>query len=454
MPFRVARNFNEGWNAYWALTASTGGLLYPPMDALISNTYPPVSFLVLGFLGRTPADPILVGRVVALISLLVVTVNIGIWLRLNGTRFSVAVLSSVAFIVTMDMLGPGYIAKNDPQWFAHALITTAMVILWRDPRSSTRVVSAATLVLLGGWAKHLLIALPTALSVWLFQVNRRAFWRWLALLGALSALFAAIALSHYGHDLISGVLWTPRRVSVKRVFMVATTVLPPLIPSLCFALALIARYRSCAASRFIINYLIIAGAVAILASAGDGVWVNAAFDAAIAGALATGMALEELAALPTIRGSRPVLIGATVVAAMIFVSSVPAAVASNLARLRALPGKIDATTADIEFIRQHGARTAACEALALCFWAGAPFNLDFFNFGQKLKTARLPMTLCLQLFDGTRYSVVHLYSAPPDPDPVLPRACSGAIAQHYRVARSSSNGSFLVPRVPELEPAR
>jgi hypothetical protein len=230
MPFRVARNFNEGWNAYWALTASTGGLLYPPMDALISNTYPPVSFLVLGFLGRTPADPILVGRVVALISLLVVTVNIGIWLRLNGTRFSVAVLSSVAFIVTMDMLGPGYIAKNDPQWFAHALITTAMVILWRDPRSSTRVVSAATLVLLGGWAKHLLIALPTALSVWLFQVNRRAFWRWLALLGALSALFAAIALSHYGHDLISGVLWTPRRVSVKRVFMVATTVLPPLIP--------------------------------------------------------------------------------------------------------------------------------------------------------------------------------------------------------------------------------
>jgi hypothetical protein len=114
--------------------------------------------------------------------------------------------------------------------------------------------------------------------------------------------------------------------------------------------------------------------------------------------------------------------------------------------LQALPARVQATTADVDFIRQHGARDAACEYLVLCFWAGATFNVDFFNFGQKLKTGRIPLGACARLFNGTRYTVIQLIEAPEHPDPVLPWACSTEIAAHYQVVRKSVNGFFLVPR--------
>ena len=449
LPFRVARNFNEGWNAYWAMAAASGGQLYPAMTALTSNNYPPVSFFVLGFLGHAPADPILAGRVLAFASLLLVTINVVIWLLRNGVRTSLSLLSGAAFIITMDAVAPGYVAQNDPQWFAHALMTTGMLILWRQPHSSARLASAATLITLGGWVKQLLIPLPIALALWLYNNNRRAFWRWLALLGLLGLVFSALTIAGYGHDVIDGILWAPRRISLKRPFMVARSALPPLIPFLCFAAMLCRSYRTSSAARFALNYLAIALAVAAVACTGDGVWVNAAFDIAIAGALATGMALERITAeLTENRRKHPVQISLSLGAVAIFSFWTVSALSSNVERLDVLQSRIAATNTEIEFLRHHDAHNAACESLALCFWAGSPFNLDFFNYGQKLKTGRVPLEICSRLFDGTRYTVIHMYSAPTAPDALLPPRCVRDITQHYELARTSTNGFFLLPRAP------
>lgn len=447
VPFHVARNFNEGWNAYWAATAISGGNLYPPMGALVSNNYPPLSFFVLGFLGHAPADPILAGRILALAGLLLVTINIVAWLSQNGVRASLALLSGATFIITIDALAPAYVAQNDPQWLAHALMTTGMIILWRNPRSATRLASAAAMIMLGGWVKQLLIALPAALTVWLYSYNRRAFWRWLALLSVLGLFFSVVTIACFGHDVVDDVLWAPRRLSIKRPFMVANTVLPPLVPFLCFAAVLVRQYRASSAVTFVLNFLAIAIAVAVLATTGDGVWVNAAFDVAISGSLATGLALEDITTtLSMHRAKRLFLLGVCAVASLIFAYWTVSALRLNIERLHALPAKIEATAADIEFLRQHDARGAACEGLALCFWAGAPFNLDFFNFGQKLKTGRLPIEVCSRLFDGTQYTIIHSYSAPTAPDALLPPACIRDIAEHYQLVRTSLNGFFLIPR--------
>jgi hypothetical protein len=447
LPFHVARNFNEGWNAYWAITAISGGHLYPPMSALVSNNYPPLSFFVLGFLGRAPADPILAGRILALASMLLVTINIVAWLSRNGVRASLALVSGAAFIITMDALAPAYIAQNDPQWFAHALMTTGMIVLWRNPRSAARLASAAIMVMLGGWVKQLLIPLPVALTVWLYSNNRRAFWQWLALLSVLGLLLFAVTFAAYGHNVIDGILWAPRRLSIKRPFMVAKTALAPLIPFLCFAAVLVRRYRASSTVTFVLNFLAIAIAVAALATTGEGVWANAAFDAAIAGCLATGLALEDITTtLSMDRARHSFLLGASVVAGLIFAFWAVSALHLNIGRLRGLPAKIEATNADIEFLRQHDARGAACQGLALCFWAGAPFNLDFFNFGQKLMTGQIPIKVCSRLFDGTQYTIIHSYSAPTAPDVLLPPACIRDIAEHYQLVRTSLNGFFLTPR--------
>jgi hypothetical protein len=446
LSFRIARNYNEGWNAYWASTAISGGALYPSLDALISNKYPPLSFFVVGLLGRAIGDPILAGRALAFISLLLVTINIVIWLRLNGVRRSVAALSGAAFVITIDALAPGYIAMNDPQWFAHALMTSAMVILWRTPHSTSRLAYAASLLMLGGWIKHFLIPLPTALATWLFRVDRRAFWRSIAFAAALGLMLFAVVFARYGHVFLDDILHAARRFTVKRPLLVGSVVVPPLLPFLFFALVLARKCWSAPAARFVLIYLGISATVALLTSAGDGVWVNVVFDAAIAGGLATGLALEHTMAGAAVRAKHLLLNATVLLPTILFIVWVPFAMRLDFDRLRSLPQKIQAAGADIDFIRQHGARDAACEALVLCFWAGAPFNLDFYNYGQKLKTGRVPIGACSQLFDGARYTVIQLDTAPTDPDAMLPPACSHEIADHYRIARNSINGPLLIPR--------
>src|SRR5215813_12502205 len=67
-PIEIAEN--EGWNAYHADAAMGGGALYPSPDTLIVNNYPPLSFYVLGGLGKVFGDSLYVGRLVSLLSVL------------------------------------------------------------------------------------------------------------------------------------------------------------------------------------------------------------------------------------------------------------------------------------------------------------------------------------------------------------------------------------------------
>src|SRR5436853_5039426 len=60
---------NEGWNAYHADQAMRGvAQLYPPPDGLVANNYPPLSYYLIGWLGRLFGDPLYVGRALSLIA--------------------------------------------------------------------------------------------------------------------------------------------------------------------------------------------------------------------------------------------------------------------------------------------------------------------------------------------------------------------------------------------------
>src|ERR1700722_13813816 len=67
---------NEGWNAFFTRIAMRGGDLYPSPGGTIINNYPPLSFYIVGIVGRLMGDNIFAGRVVALISMLVVAGNL------------------------------------------------------------------------------------------------------------------------------------------------------------------------------------------------------------------------------------------------------------------------------------------------------------------------------------------------------------------------------------------
>ncbi len=447
LPLRVPRSFNEGWNAYWAATASSGGQLYPPMDALVSNNYPPASFFLVGLASKITGDPILAGRAIALLSFLLVAVNIILWLRRVGVRNSLAILSGAAFIVTLDALAHGMIGTDDPQWIGHALMTTGMLVLWRNPQSTPRLAGTAAMMMLGLWVKHLLIPMPATIIIWLSRLDRRALWKCIGFAATLGVLLLSASLVRYGHEFVDGVLRAPRRYLLARSVLMAYAVLPALFPILCLSSVLLRRLRNHEAARFARLYLVLAAIVAGIACTGDGVEANAYFDVAIAASLASGLALEEIAGYFSVpRGQHFYLKAVVLVSAVILISWTPFAIHSNLERLRALSARRQATPGDIDFMRQHGTRAAVCESLSLCFWSGAPFNFDFFNFGQKLKTYGIPIKACATLFDGTRFSVIQMYAPPKNVDARLPALCNRVITDNYEVARTSINGVFLVPR--------
>jgi hypothetical protein len=425
----------------------SGGQLYPPMDALVSNNYPPASFFLVGLLGQLVGDPILAGRAVALLGFLLVAINIGIWLSLNGVRSSVAILTAAAFVMTLDALAHGMIATDDPQWLAHGLVTTGLVVLWRKTAPTSRVAASAALIMFGGWLKHLVIPLPLALAIWLARTNRRVFWRWTAVAVALAGLLLFATIHGYGRNFLDGVLHAPRRFMIGRSILMAYAVFPALFPISCLAALSWRHLSGNRAAQFALLYFILAALNALIAGGGDGVSENAFFDVAIAASLAAGLTLEEF--LPRFSSTYPrqyLLKAALLLPALILAAWMPFGLRTNIERLRSLSAEIQATPADIQFMRQRGAQQAACESLSLCFWSGAPFNIDFFNFGQKIKMGRIPRETCAALFDGTRYTVIQMYMQPTTSNARLPAACNLQIADHYEVGRKSINGVFLVPR--------
>lgn len=448
LPLQIPRNYNEGWNAYWATTAISGGPLYPPVNALISNNYPPLSFFVVGLLGRMIGDPILAGRALALLGFLLVAINIVAWLCRCGVRVSLAIASGAAFIITVDALVHVYIAMDDPQWFGHGLMTTGMVILWRNPRSHGRLAISALLMMLGGLFKHLIIPVPVALAAWLFISERRAFWKWVSILVVLGVMAFSIIYGVYGHNFVEGFLHAPRQISFLAAVHMGIQVLPDLLPLLCLATALLPQFNKREPVTFAWIYLGVATAIGALAAAGAGVSENAVFDVAIAASLAAGLALENLAIAWTANYRKPAYLKAVILLpALAVILWAPFSIRLNIERLRHLSALAEATPSDIELLRQHDVRNAACESLALCFWSGAPFNVDLFNFGQKLKTGQMPLEVCRQLFDRRRFTIIQLYGEPGHyPWPLIPHECDRTIADNYEVIRKSVNGYFLVAR--------
>ncbi len=120
---RIPASYDEGWNAYNAEAAIGGGMLYPPRDALIADNYPPLSFYVVGGLGRLVGDDIIAGRLIAAASLLVVAGNVFLVLRALDAQPLDCGFGDLLFLAYTGTFFRGYVAIDEPQWLGHALET-------------------------------------------------------------------------------------------------------------------------------------------------------------------------------------------------------------------------------------------------------------------------------------------------------------------------------------------
>jgi hypothetical protein len=453
----IPNGYNEGWNAYWAEVAWRGGQLYPAVDSPISNNYPPLSFYIVGGLGRLMGDNIFAGRVLAVASLLALAVNVFVWLRLSRVSRAVAAFGATLFLAAFAAYAPAYMTMNDPQLMAHALMMTSAVVLWRFDFSHRALLAAAVLMVLAGCVKHLLIALPLAVTFWIALYRRELLLRWL--ITSVSVLAVALVALYYTqgalffHDMASSRLYSRVLVQsgVRRVW-----------ESFGFLVVLgcaaggalgspISRKEAQHQAAFVLLYLVLAAVIGALAAGGKGVDRNAFFDVLIAASMAVAVGVEHIRTQPWSARTQWVTgpgLGSAVAAGCcaVFLVGAVRQWPAQMQLIQHTDAREAASMRVIGDIRRLGGGAAACEELSLCYWAGSAFKVDFFNYGQKLATSALPPADCAETFSARSISLVQVNSAHGDPRLSfrLPASCNAAIARAYSLAIKSPQGRLML----------
>ncbi|MFI5012026.1 MAG: hypothetical protein ACHQAY_06735 [Hyphomicrobiales bacterium] len=379
----VMLGYNEGWNAYYALAAASGGELYPAPDAFIGNNYPPLSFFTAGLLGRLiGGDYVVAGRLLALASLPIVAGNLFAIGRWVGADRAAAALGSGVFLVLFATLTPDYIGQDDPQMFGHALVTSGAVVFLRGRASLARLAVAAALTIAGGLVKHNLVALPLALCCWAAFHDRRR----LALFAAAGAGIGvtALGLLHvlWGEAVFDAVLRSPRvtdwhRMLVFTRFALVGKMLVPLVVLTGAACLLRARRPE---SHLLALYAFLAALAGFPLLSGAGVNFNVLADFCMGLSLGAALAVSVAGESGVARRRLTMLVVAAVLSLQ----------ANAFFRMRPdyydRPSReVDETRALVDVLAKADG-PVACENLVFCFWAGRPQEMDFFNYGQKLFT--------------------------------------------------------------------
>lgn len=443
LPLEVSRNYNEGWNAYYALRAVDERPLYPADEPLLINNYPPLSFYAVGALGTLTGDMIVAGRLISLIALGLTAVAIGVAARAAGAGRHAAVLAGLVVTGGLCALAPDYIAMNDPQLLGHAVATCGLAALLRHPAAWRNLVLAAGLMAAAGLIKHNLIALPLAVTLWLALDHRAALGRWLLAAAGFAAAAAIGLLVAHGPGAVESLV-TTRSYALTRTLDVTRDVLVTLQIPLVAWLTLVLVERRTPAARLVLVYGGTALAVGIGFAGGAGINVNVFFDLLIACALAAGLLFARLehwlARERAVAATRGVLVLALTVGigTSLPLDPLKSVVPSFAGRSGDLIG---ASADDIASLRAVEG-PALCGTPALCYWAGKRFVVDPFNVEQAILTGRLDADVLARRLAAREFAVVQW----PAGEVFMSDELDATLDRHYRRVRRSPNGDFFRPR--------
>jgi hypothetical protein len=421
---------DEGWNAYLARAAVSGGPLYPQAAdpwALMTNNYPPLSFYLIGALGTITGDAIVAGRLVSLVAFFALTGGVVVVLRELGADVLVSLFGAL-FLAVGLLAASDYVAMNDPQLLGHALQLAGLSLLLQARRET---IAAALLMAAGLFIKHNLLALPLAASLWLLLRDRREGLRFMGagLVFCLAGLAACRMV--LGVNLIAA-LASPRLWQIANFTAGTKQFLEWAGLALIAPVLLLGRRRHAPAVQFVTLYAALGLGLGALFAFGDGVDANCFFDAAIALALCSGLALTY-----TPRRWRGPLGSCIAIPLALYLAHNSADANFHFSEAFAREAPLD-----IDFLRAHPG-PALCEDLTLCYWAGKDTPVDVFNISEAIKTgarsdADLARLLAAQYFGSIALSSVTPFALGPHLRQIM--------MAHYRVMHADDNGVFLERR--------
>jgi hypothetical protein len=165
----------EAWNAYWQDAAVAGRALYPAADQLIANNYPPLSFYAIGYLGGLFGDNLFVDRAVSVVALLCIAVEIFLAVRILAGGVVGAAVGALWYAAITAHSSELYIGTNDPQLAGQAIMGAGLVWFLARDRARRSALAPLLLIVVAGFWKHNMIAIPATAVVWLlYQDGRQA----------------------------------------------------------------------------------------------------------------------------------------------------------------------------------------------------------------------------------------------------------------------------------------
>jgi hypothetical protein len=162
----------EGWNAYLQDAAAAGLHLYPSSDSLVGNNYPPLSFYVVGWLGKILGDSLYVGRALSIVGLLCVAGEIFLCVRILTGGITGSAIGALWYVAIMSHNSAVYVGANDPQLAGEAIMGAALVWFLARDKARLSPTPALLLMVVGGFWKHNMIAIPLTAIIWLLARDR------------------------------------------------------------------------------------------------------------------------------------------------------------------------------------------------------------------------------------------------------------------------------------------
>jgi hypothetical protein len=403
--FRIGANYefmpNEGFNSYFQQTATSGGKIYGQAPVFYYANYPPVSFHVVGILGRIFGDINVTGRWISVLAWLAIGLFIALIVeRLTGAR-RCGVFSALCWLIWLAAFDTTRIGQNDPHLLGIAFSIAGFYAYVRDPESPTCLRVSAVLFALSLFTKQSLLAFPAGVAIDLFLTARKRLLVWLIPAAAVSVALLAFTFVVDGTYFLDH-LSLPRTYSYSDLFTSTGQYLSFVQVAFVAALAWVLRRRGGP----LVWAFALGHVLGLIAVGGNGAGVNHFFDGMIATAMICGLLLADLAQVTL---SRPVAIVLVLVPAFLTsLLALPQHVFSDFARAEnSIPAMVAEFERAVSFVRRQPG-PALCENLLVCFEAGKPETVDALALDQSIKTGHLDEKRIVDLVAARQFGSIEL----------------------------------------------